>query len=218
MKHALAKSAVVLIVMVAVLSFSLGVSAILFLNSGNNGSGSYSIHDGFTFNEGFRSNGQNAAVAQPFSVDLVTITVSHDGLTSYNATYHNLVTNAGEDVISRQTACGATGAPACANGGIYIALTADSTAPSATDTTCASEQTTNGLSRALGTYTHTTGTNTHKISNTFTYTASSTVTINKVCMFDASSSGNLFAETLLSAGASVAANGDQITINWTFTH
>jgi hypothetical protein len=152
--------------------------------------------------------------------DFVTILIYHAGVLVYNHTFPNLITNAGEDVISRQTACGATNAPACGNGGIYIALSTDTTAPSATDTSLASEQTTNGLARALGTYSHTTGANTHQIAHTFTYscTTCTSTTIAKVGMFDASSGGNMMAETLLSPTATVSANGDQIIITWTFTH
>jgi hypothetical protein len=152
--------------------------------------------------------------------DFVTILVYHAGVLIYNHTFPNLITNAGEDVISRQTACGATSAPACGNGGVYIALSTDTTAPAATDTSLTSEQTTNGLARALGTYSHTTGANTHQITHTFTYscTTCTSTTIAKVGMFDASTGGNMMAETLLSSTATVSANGDQIVITWTFTH
>ena len=150
--------------------------------------------------------------------DTVKVEVFRQGRLVFSSMSPNLITNAGQDVISRQTGCGATSAPACANGGIYIALTTDSTAPAAGDTTCTSELTTNGLGRALGTYAHTASTNTHTITKTFTYTGSSAVVIAKVCMFDASSSGNMFAETLLASTATVNANGDQVTITWTFNH
>ncbi|TLY02108.1 MAG: hypothetical protein E6K95_05950 [Thaumarchaeota archaeon] len=122
----------------------------------------------------------------------------------------------GEGIISTCTARGATSAPACASGGVYIALSTDASVTSPTDLTCASELATNGLGRALGTFSPVT-TNSHKISFTFTNTGTTPVTITKVCMFDAASGGSLFAEDVLSNTASVAPN-DQITINWTFTH
>ena len=150
--------------------------------------------------------------------DIVTVMVTRAGQVVYLASYSNLITNKGEDIISGQTACGATGAPACANGGVYIALSTDTSAPAAGDTTCPSESSASGLARALGTYAHTAGTNTHTISHTFTLGSAGAVVIAKVCMLDAASGGNLFAETLLSSTATVNAVGDQITINWTFTH
>lgn len=146
--------------------------------------------------------------------DTVNVVVTHLGVVTYNETYPNLKTNAGNDVIARQTACGATSAPACANGGIYIALTTNTATPLATDTTCTGEETLAGLARALGTYSHTTGTNTHRIQKVFTYTGSVNVVVAKVCMFDASSAGNMPFETLLTTTATVSANGDTLTINW----
>jgi hypothetical protein len=154
----------------------------------------------------------------PFATDIVTVTVTHLGGVVYQAAYPNLITNAGEDVISRQTGCGATSAPACANGGVFIALSTDSGAPAAADTVCPSESAVSGLARALGTYAHSAGTNTHTISHTFTLGTAGAVVIAKVCMLDAASGGSLFAETLLASTATVNAVGDQITITWTFTH
>lgn len=153
-----------------------------------------------------------------FGEDIVTVQVTHHGNVVYLASYSNLITNAGEDVISRQTACGATGAPVCANGGIYIALSTSAAAPLATDVACPAESGVSGLTRALGTYAHVAGTNTHTISNTFTLGTAGAVVITKVCMLDAAAGGNLFAETLLASSATVNAVGDQVTITWTFTH
>jgi NAD-dependent dihydropyrimidine dehydrogenase PreA subunit len=154
-----------------------------------------------------------------FGIDIVTVTVTHQGQVVFLASHPNIITNAGEDVISRQAACGATNAPACASGGVYIALSNDTAVPAKTDTTCPAELASNGLGRTLGTYSHTTGTSAHNITATFTYSTSAhSTTISKVCMFDASSIGNLFAESLLSPTAVVSASGDQVTITWTFTH
>ena len=99
---------------------------------------------------------------------------------------------------------------------MYIALSTDASVTSPTDLTCASELSTGGLGRALGTYSPVT-TNSHKVVFTFTNTGTTPVTISKVCMFDAASGGSLFAEDLLSNTASVAPS-DQITISWSFTH
>ena len=189
----------------------------LFANSLFTGTitpGSIVVRDSYLYGECLGTCPQHGLVGQ----DIVTVTVIHLGQVVYQASYPNLITNAGEDVISRQTACGATGAPACANGGVYIALSTDTTAPGAGDTTCPSESSVSGLARALGTYAHTAGTNTHTISRTFTLGTAGAVVIAKVCMLDAAAAGNLLAETLLSSTATVNAVGDQITITWTFTH
>jgi hypothetical protein len=71
----------------------------------------------------------------------------------------------------------------------YIALTADSASPAAGDTTLASELSTSGMSRALATYAHTGGVNT--FTQSYTYTATGTVTINKEGLFNAASVGTL---------------------------
>lgn len=178
----------------------------------------FAVGDSYTYGECVGTCPQHGFT---FGMDIVTVTVIHQGQVAFLANYPNIITNAGQDVISRQTACGATGV-ACANGGVYIALSNDTTTPAAGDTTCPSELTSYGIGlvRTLGTYSHTAGTNTHTITATFTYspTIAHSVTISKVCMFDASSGGNLFAESLLSPTAIVSASGDQVTIAWTFTH
>lgn len=182
-----------------------------------------------------------------FGEDIVTVTVAHQGQVVFAANYPNIITSAGEDLISKQTACGAnlltststttststmtsttttttststmSGQVVCGDGGVFIALSTDIATPLATDTTCPAELTNNGLARTLGTYSHSTGTNTHTITASFIYsTSSSSTTITKVCMFDALSGGNLFAESLLSPSATVSAAGDNVTIQWTFTH
>lgn len=65
----------------------------------------------------------------------------------------------------------------------YLAVTTDSVAPAASDTTLASELTTNGFTRALGTYAHTAAASTFTL--THTWTASGTDTINKEAVFGA---------------------------------
>jgi hypothetical protein len=75
-----------------------------------------------------------------------------------------------------------------------MALTADSAAPSATDTTLASELTTNGFARAQGTYAHTGGSSTYTLSKTFSCTGGST-TINKEGVLAAQNGGVLTFES-----------------------
>lgn len=181
-----------------------------FTNSG--GSNNLRVGDSFSYGECLGCQSYTSGVG-----GTVNVVVNHMGKVVYDSNTPDRITNEGETVIARQTACGATSAPACANGGIYIALSTSVTATSGSDTTCPSELTTNGLARTLGTFAST-GNNTDTISNTFTYSGASQVVITKVCMFDAASGGNLFAEDLLSSSATVSASGDQVTITWTFTH
>lgn len=105
----------------------------------------------------------------------------------------------------------------------FMALTANSTAPAATDTTLAGEIATagGGLIRAVCTYAHTLGTNTYTLSNTFTANGSDSlpVTIAKIGTFDTltPATGVLFHETLLSATATLSATGDSVSITQTVT-
>jgi hypothetical protein len=101
----------------------------------------------------------------------------------------------------------------------YIALTENSTAPSAANTTLTAEVAVDGLTRAQGTYAHTNGTNTYTITRSFTFTRASAVdrTIAKIGVFNASSSGTMAFETLLSASQLLQANGDQLTVTQTVT-
>ena len=178
----------------------------------SNGGGSVvNVSEQFNFQEG--QGGSNKA---PSWIGMVEVLVIHDGQLVYDTLQHNTITNTGESIISACTARGATSSPSCTNGGVYIALSTDASVTAPTDLTCPSELATNGLGRAVGTYSPVT-TNSHKVANTFTNTGATPVTISKVCMFDAASGGSLFAEDVLSNTASVAPS-DQITINWTFTH
>ncbi len=95
----------------------------------------------------------------------------------------------------------------------WIGLTTNATAPAAGDTTLASEIASGGLTRAQGTYSHTNGTTSYKISHTFTASATHTA-VAKAGLFNASSSGTMAFETLLSSTATLA-SGDTLTIEWT---
>ena len=196
-----------LIVLLATTVFAYSVAT----KPSNGGGNVVSVSDSYNYAEA--QGGGNKA---PSWIGMVQVLVVHNGKLVYDTLQHNTITNTGEGIISACTARGATSAPACASGGVYIALSTDASVTSPTDLTCASELATNGLGRSLGTFSPVT-TNSHKISYTFTNTGTTPVTITKVCMFDAASGGSLFAEDVLSNTASVAPN-DQITINWTFTH
>ena len=128
-----------------------------------------------------------------------------------------MLTNAGKDMIAAQIA-GTSAQPAAAN---YIALTANSTSPSASDTTLTGEITTGGggLVRAQATYAHTNGQSTFTLTKTFTANGSDSlpVTIAKIGVFNAASSGTLAFETLLSATATLTASGDALVVTETVT-
>ncbi len=127
-----------------------------------------------------------------------------------------MLTNAGKDFVAAQV--GGAGGTAVAK---YIALTANSSAAVATDTTLTGEIVTagGGLLRASGTYAHTGGTATYTMSKTFTTNGSDSlpVTVAKIGVFDASSSGNMVFETLLSTTATLSAVGDTLTVTQTVT-
>jgi hypothetical protein len=127
-----------------------------------------------------------------------------------------VLTNAGKDFIAAQI--GGAGGTATA---AYLALTANATAPAAGDTTLTAEIVTagGGLLRAIGTYAHTAGTSTYTITKTFTANGSDSlpVTVAKVGLLTASSSGTLVFETALSPTATLSASGDTLTITQTVT-
>lgn len=126
-------------------------------------------------------------------------------------------TNGGIDAIASQVSD--TAAPP--NRFNYIALTANATAPSASNTTLTAEITTGGggLIRAQAAFAHTGGTNTYTLTKTFTANGSDSlpVTIAKIGIFNASSAGTMGFETLLSATATLTAVGDNVTVTDTVT-
>jgi hypothetical protein len=188
-----------------------------------NAGGNVKVSDTYPYGECLGSCPQHSFPAS----DIVTASVMHLGQLIDQSSSSNLIANAGENtIIDGQMACGALGSPpACsATGAVYIALTTLPTpTPSVTDTTCFNGNeyvAGNGMNRALGTYVSGSQTSpyTHIIKNTFTYTASTPLTITGVCMFNAAAGGTLFAEDALGSTATVSASGDQLTITWTFTH
>lgn len=128
-----------------------------------------------------------------------------------------LKTNGGVDFIAAQLS-GSASASAVAK---WMALTANSTAESASDTTLASEITTGGggLVRVASTYAHTGGTATYTLTNTFTANGSDSlpVTLAKIGVFTASSSGTMVYEKLLGTTVTLSVSGDNVTITYTLT-
>jgi len=128
-----------------------------------------------------------------------------------------LLTNGGRDALHGQH-LGTSAQPAAFN---YMALTANATAPAAGDTTLTAEITTagGGLLRAQATYAHTGGTNTSTLTKTFTANGSDVlpVTVAKIGVFNAASSGTMGYETLLNATATLTVSGDNLAVTHTIT-
>lgn len=106
----------------------------------------------------------------------------------------------------------------------YHALTADATAPGASDTTLPSEITTaaGGLKRKLATYAHTTGVASYTLTTVFTANGSDSlpVTIAKMGCFNSvvPATGRLLFETAVSPTATLSASGDQLTLTHTINN
>ncbi len=128
---------------------------------------------------------------------------------------HNLLTTDGRDQMHSQV-YNETNATNTERGAGYIAVSADSGAPAAGDTTLTGEIASGGLSRAdATTNTHTDNTNTTTLAKTFTASATHTA-VHKSATFDASSSGNMIHEAAFSSDATLV-SGDTLTVTWTLT-
>lgn len=133
-------------------------------------------------------------------------------------------TNAGYDweatTLGNSAASGA-GTSTC-RAADQIAVTANATAPSATDTTLTGEITTasGGLIRKAATYAHTTSASTYTLTVTLTANGSDAlpVTLAKMAVFNAVTSGGTMPwESLFASTATIAAIGDAVTITETIT-
>lgn len=106
----------------------------------------------------------------------------------------------------------------------FVAISANNTSPSATDTSLTGEITTagGGLVRQIAPFAHTAGTNTYTLTPVYTANGSDSlpVTIAKVATFSSmvvSSTIAMFFEDLLSSTATLTASGDTLTITITVT-
>jgi len=105
----------------------------------------------------------------------------------------------------------------------YMALTANATAPSATDTTLTAEITTaaGGLKRKISPYAHTAAGSTYTLTPVFTANGSDSlpVTVAKIGVFNTvtPATGVMLFETLLNATATLTISGDQLTVTETVT-
>jgi hypothetical protein len=100
---------------------------------------------------------------------------------------------------------------------MFLAVTSDSVAPSAADTTLASEATTNGFARALGTWAHTAAATTYTLQVTFT--ASGTLTVNKEAVFGAANTtgGGVMPFESVEPNAPTLVSGDTLQQTVTIT-
>jgi len=104
----------------------------------------------------------------------------------------------------------------------YMALTTDTTAEAATDTTLTSEYAVagGGLIRKLAAYAHTTGVTSYTLTAAYTVNGSDTGlprVIAKMGTFNSITGGNMQFEKLLPTTATMAAVGDQLTITQSIT-
>lgn len=119
-------------------------------------------------------------------------------------TVYNVITTVGRDFIHTQSY---STSPA-ANGLNYIALSNDTLTETSASTTLSTEIAANGLTRAIGTVTHTTSATTTTIAKTFTC-ATTSQAAQKAALFTASSSGTMnhalaFTQRTLQVGDSLA--------------
>lgn len=130
-----------------------------------------------------------------------------------HAPVHNLFTNAGRDLAHAQMY---TNTSAGTRGAGYVAVTTDSAAAAAGDTSLASEIASGGLSRAdATTKSHSAGTNTSTVEHTFTSSATHTA-VHKSGLFNASSGVTLAHEAVFSSDVTLA-SGDLLKVTWTLT-
>jgi len=101
----------------------------------------------------------------------------------------------------------------------YLALGTDSTSPTASDSALGSELSSNGLSRTQGSVSQITtnvSNDTHEVTNTFTYTASSSTAVEEVGLFEQASGGTMFARALTGT-KTVNTNGETIDVTYEIT-
>src|SRR5438093_6923753 len=151
------------------------------------------------------------------------------------STEHNVLYNAGalwvQQVTSGETPTGGVCAPSTTCGFKYIAMSAGTTAPVATDAVTGTtngdcgkpssdtELTTAGFSRAIGTVTDISGSSPKSSTVVKTFTATATQAVAKSCLVNQSTAAN--ANNVQLAAATFTSitlqSGDTIQITWTLT-
>lgn len=124
---------------------------------------------------------------------------------------HNVITTVGRDYLHSQ---GYNTSGGAANGFCYIALSNDALTETSASTTLSTEIAANGLTRAVGVYAHTTGTNTSTITKTFTCSTLAQAA-QKAALFTASSSGTM--NHALAFTQRTLQIGDTLAVTFTIT-
>jgi hypothetical protein len=122
----------------------------------------------------------------------------------------NVITTVGRDFLHTQ----GYGTSPAGNGLNYIGLSNDALTENAASTTLSSEIAANGLTRAIGTVSHTTGTSTTTVAKTFTCTTAQQA-CQKAALFTASSGGTM--NHALSFTQRTLQVNDTIAITFTIT-
>lgn len=123
---------------------------------------------------------------------------------------HNLLNNGHKDKIFDFMYDGQSNASYAMK---YVALTNAAITPAAADTTLTSEIAANGLTRAVGTYSHTVSTSTGTVTKTFTATGAQSAQAG--ALFSASSVGTMGHQATFTS-VSLQTN-DQLTVTWVIT-
>lgn len=155
----------------------------------------------------------NQRESVPFPGATARVQHIRDGVVIWEGETHNVVTTAGRDFIHTQAyATSGIGA----NGLNYIGLSADALTETTASTTLSTELSGSGLTRAQGTVSHTSGTNTTTVAKTFTMSGAGPQTVQKAALFTASSSGTMCHVLAFSASRSLVLN-DQLVVTFTIT-
>lgn len=148
-----------------------------------------------------------------------TAGIVYGNITSNTATV--ITIDAWRKLTDSTTATTPSGTPsygiAGRSGGLWIALSTDTAAPAAGDTTLAGEVSSNGVTRSLAdSIVYDSTAKTLTLSKTYSVTGS-VAALYKVGLFGASANGDMFNEALLSPSLSASSNGDTLVAGWVFT-
>ena len=126
---------------------------------------------------------------------------------------HNLLTNNGRDLYHAQCLTNNAAGTVGAN---FIASTDSVITPAAGDTSLTGEIVTNGLSRVIApTRTHSAGTNSTLLENTFTVTGAGFASVLASALFNASSGVTMTHIANFTTGSGTLAANDTLKISWT---
>lgn len=129
----------------------------------------------------------------------------------------NLLTNDGKDLLHNYGYIDTPGDAITALGANFIGLTEATITPDVSDTTLDSEIAADGLERAAATtLTHTPGSNTSVVANTFT-SAGSFTSVLASALFNDPAAGAMAHIANFGTGSGTLIPGDQLAVTWTIT-